>query len=72
MEQGEAGKPLIEFTDDDGVPETLPPDGASEFTGWNTEFVKHARQMRMQIYNLEQGMHNQNHAADDEIWFIAK
>ena len=39
----DAGKSLIDFTDDVGIPEQLITDGAMEFTGWHTEFVKEAR-----------------------------
>jgi hypothetical protein len=38
----DAAKSLIDFTDDVGIPEELVTDGAGEFTGKNTEFVKEA------------------------------
>ena len=38
----DAGKSLIEFTDDVGIPERLVTDGATEVTGRHTEFVKEA------------------------------
>ena len=38
----DAGKSLIDFTDVVGIPECLITDGATEFTGCNTEFVKEA------------------------------
>jgi hypothetical protein len=38
----DAGKSLIDFTDDVGIPEWLITDGATEFTGRHTEFVKEA------------------------------
>ena len=41
----DAGKSLIEFMDDVGIPERLITDGATEFTGRHTEFVKEARRM---------------------------
>jgi hypothetical protein len=41
----DAGKSLIEFTDDVGVPERLITDGVTEFTGQHTEFVKETRRM---------------------------
>ena len=44
--QKDAGKSLIDFTDDVGIHEWLVTDGATEFTGRHTEFVKEARQMR--------------------------
>jgi hypothetical protein len=37
-----AGKSLIEFTDNVGIPERLITDGATEFTGRYTEFIKEA------------------------------
>ena len=49
----EAGQSLIDFTDNVGVPETLLTDGVGEFTDWNTDFVKHARWVRMQLQNSE-------------------
>ena len=52
-------------------------DGATEFTGKkftgkNTEFVKQARRMRIQLHTTEQGRKNQNHVAEREIGFLAK
>ena len=38
--RSEAGKSLIDLTDDVGIPETLVTDGASEFTGKNTNFCE--------------------------------
>jgi hypothetical protein len=38
----DAGKSLVDFTDDVGIPERLVTDGATEFTGRHTEFVKEA------------------------------
>jgi hypothetical protein len=35
----DAGKSLVDFTDDVGIPERLVTDGATEFTGRHTEFV---------------------------------
>jgi hypothetical protein len=65
----DAGKSLIEFTDDVGIPERLITDGATEFTGRHTEFVKEARRMRILLHTTEQGRKNQNHAAEREIGF---
>jgi hypothetical protein len=39
----EAAKSLIDFTDDVGIPEMLMTDGATEFTGRHTDFIKQAR-----------------------------
>ena len=68
----DAGKSLIDFTDDVGIPERLVTDGATEFTGRHTEFVKEARRMRIMLHTTEQGCKNQNHAAEREIGFLAK
>jgi hypothetical protein len=46
----DSGKSLIDFTDDVGIPESLVTDGASEFTGVNTEFIKEARRMRIKLH----------------------
>ena len=40
ISQKDAGKSLVYFTDDVGISEHLVVDGATEFTGQNTEFVK--------------------------------
>ena len=67
----ESGQSLTEFTENVGISETLLTNGAGEFTGQNTYFVKHTKRMRIQLHNLEQGRHNQNHAAECEIGFLA-
>ena len=69
----DAGKSLIDFTDDVGIPDRLVTDGATEFTGRHMEFVKEARRMRIMLHTTEQGRKNQNHgAAEREIGFLAK
>jgi hypothetical protein len=68
----DAGKSLIEFTDDVGIPEHLITDGATEFTGRHTEFVKEAQCMRILLHTTKQGHKNQNHVAEREIGFLAK
>jgi hypothetical protein len=72
LSRADAGESLIDFTDDVGIPEMLMTDGAGEFTGRYTDFVKHARRMRIKLYTSEQGRKNQNHAAEREIGFLAK
>ena len=67
-----AGESLINFTDDVGIPEMLTTDGAGEFTSRYTDFVKHVRRMRIKLFTSEQGRKNQNHAAEQEIGFLAK
>jgi hypothetical protein len=68
----EAAESLIDFTDDVGIPETLVMDGATEFTGKHTDFIKQARQMRIKLHTAEQGRKNQNHVAEWEIGFLSK
>ena len=60
----DAGKSLVDFTDDVGIPEQLITDGATEFTGRHTEFVKEARRMRILLHTTEQGRKN---AAEREM-----
>jgi hypothetical protein len=47
-----------------GIPEMLMTDGAPEFTGRHTDFIKQARRMRIKLHMAEQGRKNQNHAAE--------
>jgi hypothetical protein len=61
----EAAESLIDFTDDVGIPETLVTDGATEFTGKHTDFIKQARRMRIILHTAEQGRKNQK-ATDAE------
>jgi hypothetical protein len=63
---------LIDFTDDVGILETLVMDGATEFTGKHTDFIKQARKMWIKLHTAEQGRKNQNHAAEQEIGFFLK
>ena len=70
--KSDAGKSLVDFTDDVGIPERVITDGAGEFTGKNTEFVKEARRMRILLHTTEQGRKNQNHAAEREIGTLVK
>jgi hypothetical protein len=63
---------LINFTDDVGIPETLVTDGATEFTGKHTDFIKQARQMWIKLHTAEQGRKNQNHKAKWVIGFLLK
>jgi hypothetical protein len=72
MTRAEAGKSLVEFTDDVGNPKVLVTDNAGEFTGRSTKFVKEARRIRIKLHTTEQGQKNQNHAAEREIGFLAK
>ena len=68
----DAGKSLIDFTDDVRIPERLITDGATEFTGRNTEFIKEAQRMRIQLHTSKQGRKNQNYAAESEIGLLAR
>jgi hypothetical protein len=68
----EAAELLIDFTDDVGILETLVTDGATEFTGKHTDFIKQARQMRIKLHTAEQGRKNQNHVVEWVIGFLLK
>jgi hypothetical protein len=68
----DAGELLIDFMDDVGIPEMLMTDGAGEFTGRHTDFIKHVQRMQIKLYTSKQGRKNQNHAAEQEIGFLAK
>jgi hypothetical protein len=57
--------------DNVGIPEMLVMDGATEFTGKHTDFIKQVQQMRMKLCTAEQGRKNQNHAAEWEIGFLS-
>jgi hypothetical protein len=70
--QKEAAESLIDFTDDVGIPETLVMNGATEFTGKHTDFIKQARQMQIKLHTAEQGRKNQNQAVEWEIGFLSK
>ena len=69
--RADAGRSLIDFADDVGIPEMLVTDGASEFTGESTEFVKHARCMHVLLHATEAGHKNQNHPAEHEIGILS-
>jgi hypothetical protein len=64
----EAAESFIDFTDDVGIPETLVMDGATEFTGKHTDFIK----KRIKLHTAEQGRKNQNHAVEREIGFLSR
>ena len=68
----ESGQSLVDFTDNVRIPEHLVTNGAGEFTGRATEFVKEARIMRIRLHTLEQGRKNQNQAAERVVGFLAK
>jgi hypothetical protein len=68
----DAGKSLIEFTDNVGIPEQLITNGATEFTGRHTEFIRETRRMCIMLHTTEQGRKNQNHAAERKIGFLTK
>jgi hypothetical protein len=72
----DAGKSLIDFTDDVGIPERLVTDGVPRNSpdgthrhckGWEARCM-----MRIMLHTTEQGRKNQNHAAECEIGFLAK
>ena len=68
----EARKSFCDFTDDVGIPETLWVDGAGEFTGKHTDFVKETRRCRTKLKTTEKGRKNQNHYAEGEIATLKK
>ena len=51
----DAGKSLIEFMDDIGIPKRLITDGTMELMGKHTEFIKEAHQMHILLHMTEQG-----------------
>ena len=69
--RSDAGQLLVDFTDDVGIPKRLVIDDAREFTGKGKHFAKEARRILMQLHKIEQGLKNQNHAAEREIGFLA-
>ena len=48
-------KSLIEFANDVGIPDLLITDGAAEFTGKGTEFVKEVHHMHIHLHTTKQG-----------------
>lgn len=58
---------LESFCEDVGIPETLWVDGAKEYVGQHTPFVKLCRKRRIDLHRTEPGKKNQNHAAEHEI-----
>ena len=70
--QSDAGKLLVDFMDDIGIPKRLVTDGAGEFTGKGKQFVKEVRRMQIQLHTSKQGRKNHNYAAEREIGFIEK
>ena len=63
----EVAKSLIEFTNNVGIPDKLITNGATEFTGRHTNFVKQCRCMHIRTRWTESGRKNQNYAAEGEI-----
>jgi hypothetical protein len=55
MSQKEVVDSLIDFTDGVSIPEILVMDGATEFTGKHTEFIRQEQQMWMKLHTAEQG-----------------
>jgi hypothetical protein len=62
-----AGETLAEFARDVGVPTDIRTDLASYFTGRDTDFVKEAKRLHINVTYAEKGRHIQNHAAEREI-----
>ena len=72
MLRKDAGKSLIKFTNDVGIPDLLVTDGVTKFTSKGTEFVKEACHMHIHLHTTKQGQKNQNHAAKCEIGMLTK
>lgn len=72
MARSNAGKSLVKFTDDVGIPEPLVMDEAAKFTGRDTDFVKEACRMRIKLHTAEQGCKKQNHTTKREIGILSK
>jgi hypothetical protein len=51
--QKDAGKSLVDFMDDVGIPERLVTDGATEFTGRHTELITEVRRIRIMLHATE-------------------
>ena len=62
-----AGQALADFSQDVGIPDYLTADLAGEFSGPNTEFMRHVRQLRIQMHWAEKARHKQNHRVEREI-----
>jgi hypothetical protein len=62
-----AGQALADFSQDVGIPENLTADLAGKFTGYNTEFMKHVRQLRIKMHWTEKSRHTQNHRVKRKI-----
>jgi hypothetical protein len=62
--QKDAGKSLVDFTKDVGIPERLITDGATEFTGRHSELITEVRRRRIMLHAMEEGRKNENHAAE--------
>ena len=72
MLRKDAGKSLIKFTDNVGIPDLLLTDSVTKFTSKGTEFVKEAWCMHIHLHTTKQGQKNQNHAAKREIGMLTK
>jgi hypothetical protein len=62
--QKDAGKSLVDFTDNVGIPERLVTDRATEFTGRHIELTTEVRRIHIMLHGTEQGRKNQNHATE--------
>jgi hypothetical protein len=68
----EVAKSLIEFTNNIGIPDELITDGATEFTGKHTEFVKQCRRMQIRTRWTKWGRKNQNYTAEGKIGILSR
>lgn len=60
----DAGKSLVNFTDNVRIPECLITEGATDFTGKHMEFIKESQRMQIMVHTTERGRKNQNHASE--------
>jgi hypothetical protein len=67
----EVTKSFIEFTNDVGIPDELITDGATEFTGKHTEFVKQCCRMRIRTRWTKSGRKNQNYTVEGKIGILS-
>ncbi|MHA7927589.1 MAG: Ty1/Copia family ribonuclease HI, partial [Marinobacter sp.] len=68
--KAKAGIALGDFCHDVGIPDKLVTDLAAELSGPNTEFMKTAKRLHIDVRWAEKGRHWQNHRAEREIGIL--
>ena len=61
------GQTLTDFSDDVGIPDKLTCDLHASQAGTKTKFMEEVRRLKINLYNIEKGRHNQNAVIDTEI-----